>query len=277
MAASFHWPLPSPLNFAAAARGCCTKIGDLDGFRHYHPTVQLIVGTSGYSYKEWKGSFYPEDLPAAKMLPYYAERFGAVEINNTFYRMPEAKTLQKWTGQVPPSFRFSLKAPQRITHQKKLAGTEEDVAHLFEVAAALGEKLGPVLFQLPPYARKDAAKLQTFIASLPSDARVGFEFRHASWFDDEVYAILRARDAALCAADTDEAEDPGTLLVPTASWGYLRLRRTEYDDAALAAWSSRIARQTWSAAYVFFKHEDEGKGPAFANRFLAIDGSPSAR
>jgi uncharacterized protein YecE (DUF72 family) len=234
--------------------------------------MRIAVGTSGYSYKEWKGSFYPGDLPAAKMLPFYAQHFDTVEINNTFYRMPEAKTMEKWAGEVPDGFRFSIKAPQRITHQKKLADCEDDVRHLFEVAATLGAKLGPVLFQLPPFARKDAAKLRAFIATLPADKQVGFEFRHASWFDDEIYAILRERDAALCAAETDESGDADSLIVPTASWGYLRLRRTEYADGELERWAGRVTSQPWEHAYVFFKHEDEGKGPAFAKVFLAALG-----
>ena len=233
--------------------------------------MRLIVGTSGYSYKEWKGTFYPADLPAAKMLPFYAEHFDSVEINNTFYRMPEEKTLAKWYGDVPDRFTFVLKAPQRITHQKKLVDTADDVRHFFEVAAAMKEKLGPVLFQLPPYLRKDAARLRDFVATLPKPPlRVGFEFRHESWFDDEVCDILRSRDAALCASDTDEVTDADTLVVATASWGYQRLRRTDYSDAQLQAWRERIAKQNWSDAYVFFKHEDEGKGPAFAKRFLAL-------
>jgi uncharacterized protein YecE (DUF72 family) len=229
--------------------------------------MRIRVGTSGYSYKEWKGTFYPDDLPAAKMLPYYAERFDTVEINNTFYRMPDAKTVAKWGEQVPDSFSFVLKAPQRITHQKRLAGAEEDVQHLFDVAEPLGAKLGPILFQLPPYARKDAAKLRDFLAILPPRRRVAFEFRHESWFDDEIYDALRARDAALCFADTDGVADPASLVVPTASWGYLRLRRTEYDAGALAAWADRVQAQSWDEAYVFFKHEDEGKGPRFAVEF----------
>ena len=232
--------------------------------------TRLIVGTSGYSYKEWKGTFYPDDLPASKMLPFYATHFGSVEINNTFYRMPEEKTVAKWAGEVPDGFTFVLKAPQRITHQKKLAGVEDDVRHFFEVANTLGSKSGPALFQLPPYFRKDVTRLRDFLALVPRDRRVCLEFRHESWLDEEVHAVLREHDAALCAADTDEVEDPESLLVATASWGYLRLRRTEYSDEQLAAWASRIARQTWSDAYVFFKHEDEGKGPAFAKRFLAL-------
>jgi uncharacterized protein YecE (DUF72 family) len=234
--------------------------------------MRIAVGTSGYSYKEWKGSFYPDDLPAAKMLPFYAQHFDTVEINNTFYRMPEAKTMGKWAGEVPDGFQFSIKAPQRITHQKKLVDCGDDVRHLFEVSAELGPKLGPVLFQLPPFARKDAAKLRDFIALLPKEPRVGFEFRHASWFDDEIYAILRERDAALCAAETDESGPPDTLVVPTASWGYLRLRRTEYAEGQLEGWAARVTSQPWDRAFVFFKHEDEGKGPAFAKVFLAALG-----
>jgi uncharacterized protein YecE (DUF72 family) len=233
----------------------------------HNARVRMIVGTSGYSYKEWKGNFYPDDLPAAKMLPFYAQHFGAVEINNTFYRMPEAKTLAKWRGEVPDGFTFVLKAPQRITHQKKLVAASDDVAFLFDAAASLGEKLGPVLFQLPPYSRKDALKLREFVAILPRDKRVAFEFRHASWFDEEIFAILRERDAALCAADTDEL--PAEIHL-TASWGYLRLRRLEYTADELRAWRDRIASQPWNDAYVFFKHEDEAKGPRFATQFLAL-------
>jgi uncharacterized protein YecE (DUF72 family) len=229
--------------------------------------MQIRVGTSGYSYKEWKGSFYPEDLPAAKMLAFYAERFDSVEINNTFYRMPDPKMVGKWGEQVSDSFTFVLKAPQRITHQKRLAGADEDVAHLFDVAETLGEKLGPVLFQLPPFARKDAAKLRDFLAILPPARKVAFEFRHESWCDEEIYQLLRGRDAALCLADTDETTNPDALVIPTATWGYMRLRRTEYADGDLAAWARRVERQPWESAYVFFKHEDEARGPRFAVRF----------
>jgi uncharacterized protein YecE (DUF72 family) len=232
--------------------------------------MHIRVGTSGYSYKEWKGTFYPDDLPAAKMLPYYGERFDSVEINNTFYRMPDAKMVAKWGEQVPDAFTFVLKAPQRITHHKKLVGAGDDLRQLFEAGEALGSKLGPVLFQLPPFSRKDALKLREFVAILPADRRVAFEFRHDSWFDDEIYGILRERDIALCAADTDEVTDPDALVVPTASWGYMRLRRTEYASGQLEAWAARVEKQTWSDAYVFFKHEDEGKGPRFAVEFRAL-------
>jgi uncharacterized protein YecE (DUF72 family) len=231
--------------------------------------MHIRVGTSGYSYKEWKGTFYPDDLPAAKMLPYYGERFDSVEINNTFYRMPDAKMVAKWGEQVPDGFTFVLKAPQRITHQKRLVGAGDDLRQLFEAGEVLGSKLGPVLFQLPPFSRKDALKLREFVAILPPNRRVAFEFRHDSWFDEEIYSILRGRDIALCAADTDEVTDPDALVVPTASWGYMRLRRTEYAPGQLTAWAERVEKQAWSDAYVFFKHEDEGKGPRFAVEFRA--------
>src|SRR5215210_76119 len=190
--------------------------------------MRVIVGTSGYSYKEWKGTFYPADLPAAKMLSFYAAQFSTVEINNSFYRMPDAKTVAKWASEVPDGFTFVLKAPQRITHQKKL-DAPADVDHFFEVASMLGAKLGPALFQLPPYARKDARRLHEFLSNVPKDKRVCLEFRHESWMDEEVFAALREHDAALCAADTDEVPDPDKIVVATASWGYLRLRRTDYS------------------------------------------------
>lgn len=234
--------------------------------------MRTIVGTSGYSYKEWKGIFYPADLPAAKMLSFYAAHFGAVEINNTFYRMPEAKTLEKWSGEVPESFTFVLKAPQRITHQKKLAGVEDDVRFFLEVGSTLGSKLGPLLFQLPPYLRKDVARLRDFLSLIPRSVRIALEVRHDSWLDDEVYSLLRDHDVALCLSDTDDVSDPDGLIVKTAGWGYMRLRRTEYSNDQLAAWRDRIAAQDWSDAFLFFKHEDEAKGPAFARRYLGLEG-----
>jgi uncharacterized protein YecE (DUF72 family) len=235
--------------------------------------MAVIVGTSGYSYKEWKGSFYPADLPAAKMLSFYATHFGSVEVNNTFYRMPDEKTVLKWASEVPDGFTFVLKAPQRITHHKRLVGAEDVVQYFLEVAAALGPKLGPLLFQLPPNLRKDTDKLRAFLTLIPRPYRVALEVRHDSWLEEDVYAVLRERDVALCLSDTDEVADPDTLIVKTASWGYMRLRRAEYSDEQLAAWSGRIDAQSWTDAYVFFKHEDEGKGPAFATRFLAARAS----
>ena len=231
--------------------------------------MQVLVGTSGYSYKEWKGTFYPPDLKAAGMLSYYAERLSTVEINNTFYRMPTASLLEQWSAQVPPDFTFVLKGSQQITHMKRLKDVAEPVDYFFRTAAVLGPKLGPVFFQLPPNYKKDVGRLRDFLALLPADRPVAFEFRHESWFDEETYAALRDRGAALCAADTDDSGDEGAPIVPTGSWGYLRLRRADYDDAALRSWVERVRAQPWERAFVFFKHEDAGKGPAMAARFVS--------
>jgi uncharacterized protein YecE (DUF72 family) len=218
---------------------------------------RVLVGTSGYSYKEWKGSFYPEELKEAEMLRFYAQRFRTVEINNTFYRMPGKEMLEKWTGAVPDDFTFVLKASRRITHERRLTGDVADsVAYLFSTAEVLGPRLGPIFFQLPPFLKKDVARLKDFLALLPPDRKVAFEFRHESWFDDEVFDALRAGRAALCSADTDRSGEEGAPLVPTAPWGYLRLRRQDYDDAALARWAERIQAQPWEQAFVFFKHEE---------------------
>ncbi|HEY7514378.1 MAG TPA: DUF72 domain-containing protein [Vicinamibacteria bacterium] len=233
-------------------------------------TMRVLVGTSGFGYKGWRPAFYPEDLPDSGMLGFYARRFGTVEINNTFYRMPTKTILSRWMGEVPEGFSFVLKAAQRITHQKRLSATAaEDLAHFFETASVLGPLLGPVLFQLPPFLKKDAARLRDFLALLPPGRRAAFEFRHASWFDDEIYDALRARGAALCSADTDESGDSGASVVPTASWGYLRLRRENYGEGDLATWAERVEAQPWEDAYVFFKHEEEGKAPRLAETFRA--------
>ena len=192
--------------------------------------MRVHVGTSGFSYKEWKGSFYPADIKPADMLRFYAGRFDTVEINNTFYRMPNGDTLGGWAEQVGEAFQFVLKAPQRITHQKRLAGVDEDVAYFFATAARLGGRLGPVLFQLPPYMKKDVDRLSALLRQVPEGRRAAFEFRHASWNDEDVYAALRAHNAALCIADTDE--EPLEAIRATADWGYLRLRRLDYDAAA---------------------------------------------
>ncbi len=219
--------------------------------------MRIHVGTSGFAYKEWRGSFYPEKMKEKEMLRYYAERLRAVEINNTFYRMPARETLLRWAEQVPDGFTFVLKASQRITHRQRLAPeAAETVDLLFDTARALAERLGPVFFQTPPLLKKDAARLRAFLGCLPAAHPVAFEFRHESWFDDEVYDALRARNAALVAVDKDEPGGEGTPVVATADWGYLRLRRLDYDDAALAAWKSRIQSQPWREAYVFFKHEE---------------------
>jgi uncharacterized protein YecE (DUF72 family) len=227
----------------------------------------MLAGTSGYSYKEWLGSFYPEKLPAKEMLRYYAGHFPTVEINNTFYRMPAETMLAGWAKEVPEHFTFTLKAPQRITHQKRLREAEAEVTEFLRRAAALGEKLGIILFQLPPFLRKDLPRLREFLAALPAGQRVAMEFRHESWQDEEVYAALRERGAALCVADTDEGDTP---FVCTSDSGYLRLRRTHYDDKDLAAWAERIKAQPLARAYVYFKHEDEALGTKFAKRFSEL-------
>ncbi|HEY3203295.1 MAG TPA: DUF72 domain-containing protein [Thermoanaerobaculia bacterium] len=227
--------------------------------------MRVLAGTSGYSYKEWKGSFYPEDLPASEMLRYYAARLPAVEINNTFYRMPKASLLSGWAEQVPDGFRFVLKASQRITHQKRLREAGEEVGYFFRVATTLGDRLGPVLFQLPPNLKRDLPRLADFLALLPPASRSAFEFRHESWFDDEVFEALRSRGAALCIA---EDEDLSTPFEMTAAWGYLRLRRQDYGEADIAAWADRIRGKPWSEVYVFFKHEEGGAGPRLAAELL---------
>ena len=234
------------------------------------PHMKLYVGTSGYSYKEWKGNFYPEDLSAKHMLRYYGERFRTVEINNTFYRMPKAAVLEAWAGEVPADFRFVLKASQRITHVQRLKDAGDSVSYLLEVSGALRERLGPLLFQLPPGLKKDATRLREFLALLPGEPRAAFEFRHPSWFDEEVFGLLRDHRAALCIADAEgDLEVP---LVATADWGYLRLRRPDYGDAELKTWVKRVREQDWRDALVFFKHEDEGKAPQLATRFLELAG-----
>jgi uncharacterized protein YecE (DUF72 family) len=230
--------------------------------------MNLYVGTSGYSYKAWKGTFYPEDLPDKQMLRFYGERFRTVEINNTFYRMPKAAVLEGWANEVPADFKFVLKAPQRITHMQRLKNAGESVSHLLEVSAALKERLGLLLFQLPPNLKKDLQRLQEFLALLPAQRRVTFEFRHQSWFDEEVFGVLRDHGAALCIA---EAEDSLEIpFVATADWGYLRLRRPDYGDAELKTWLRRVREQGWQDVFVFFKHEDEGKGPQTAKRLMEL-------
>jgi uncharacterized protein YecE (DUF72 family) len=236
--------------------------------------MQVLVGTSGYSYKEWKGSFYPKDLKADAMLRYYAERLPTVEINNTFYRVPDPDLLTRWAEQVPDGFVFVLKAPRRITHERRLSAESVDAVDYFlKTASVLGDRLGPVLFQLPPNLKSDVPRLRHFLELLPRDRPAAFEFRHESWFADEVYETLRGKGAVLCAADTDESGTEGAPVVPTGSWGYLRLRRADYDDQALAAWVERVRAQPWDRAFVFFKHEDAGRGPAMAVRFRGIMGA----
>ena len=228
--------------------------------------MKLYVGTSGFSYKEWKGSFYPENLPDKQMLRFYGERFRAVEINNTFYRMPKAEVLAAWVEEVPADFKFVLKVPQRITHFERLKDSEGSLKYLLKTAGALEERLGPLLFQLPPFLHKDAPRLSGFLQLLPQNCRAAFEFRHQSWFDSEIFALLRDHQAVLCIAEAEN--DLEIPFESTADWGYLRLRRPDYGDAELKAWFKRVAQQNWKEAFVFFKHEEAGKGPAMAKRFL---------
>ncbi len=235
---------------------------------------RVMAGASGFSYKPWRGPFYPEKLPEADMLAFYASRLPTVEINNSFYRMPRENVLAAWAEKTPPAFRFALKAPQRITHQLRLKEAGEATGFFFRVADVLGDRLGPALFQLPPYMRQDLGLLESFLAGLPKGRRVAFEFRHASWFDDAVFAALRAHDAALCINDTEETERSAPV-VATAGLGYLRLRRPGYDEAALRGWAQRIAAQPWSEAFVFFKHEDDGAAPRLAAGLMAL--LPGAR
>ncbi len=228
----------------------------------------IFVGTSGYNYPEWKGSFYPSDLAAAKMLPYYGARFSTVEINYTFYRVPTEKILSAWVPQVPDGFRFTLKAPRRITHDAKLVNCESLTASFCVVAAnGLGDKLGALLFQLPPNQKKDLPRLEAFLDTLPAKAPAAFEFRHPSWFDDAVFAALKQRNKALCVADSEKLETP---LEVTADYGYFRLRDEGYSPKDIEDWGLKIdgLRSRCKDIYVYFKHEEEGKGPAFARELM---------
>jgi uncharacterized protein YecE (DUF72 family) len=234
--------------------------------------MHLHVGTSGFAYKEWKGGFYPEKIAADAMLPAYAARLGTVEINNTFYRMPKESVLTGWASQVPPEFRFVLKASQRITHFARLGDDNGALEYFLRTATVLGPQLGPTLFQLPPNMKADLPRLESFLARLPHRWRAAFEFRHPSWFDAATYAALRSKDAALVYAEDDDGATP---LEPTATWGYLRLRRMSYAPTDLADRAARVRAQPWGTAFVFFKHEAgapavAGTGPLAAESFAAL-------
>lgn len=234
--------------------------------------MKLHAGTSGFAFKEWKGSFYPNDLKDDAMLGYYSSKFPTVEINNTFYRLPKEHVLQDWASQVPEPFSFSIKASQRITHFARLKPEcASAVEFLLKNTASLGNRLGPVLFQLPPNLKKDVERLRAFLDTLPRDRRYTIEFRHETWFEDDVFDLLRERDIPLCIIDQPEFASPR---VATASWGYLRLHRFDYDDPGLAEWAKRIADQSWAEAYVYFKHDEGvGSGPPAVDAFLrAING-----
>jgi uncharacterized protein YecE (DUF72 family) len=231
--------------------------------------MHLHVGTSGYQFPEWKGSFYPEKLPAAKMLQYYATRLSTVEINYTFHRMPTPQTIAGWLAAVPQHFTFVLKAPQRITHIKRLKDIDDPLRYFCDTARGLASRLGPLLFQLPPNFKQDIPRLANLLVQIPPGIRCACEFRHDSWLAEETYALLRQYNAALCVADADERTTP---LVATADFGYLRLRDAAYDEAALAEWLGRLRGlgQGWTDAFLFFKHEDSGEGPRLAAQFLDL-------
>ena len=231
--------------------------------------MKLLAGTSGYAFKEWKGAFYPKELKDDGMLGFYASKFPAVEINNTFYRLPKENVLREWAAQVPETFTFAVKASQRITHHARLKEQAADtVDFLLKNTAVLGDRLGPILFQLPPNLKKDTNRFRGFLGLLPSDRRYVFEFRHESWFDDEIYDAMRERDIAMCIIEQDEFKCP---VVSTASWGYLRLHKLDYDNAALTEWANCVTNQRWKEAYVFFKHDESeagGSGPPAVSTFV---------
>jgi uncharacterized protein YecE (DUF72 family) len=233
--------------------------------------VRLLAGTSGYAFKEWKGSFYPEDIKPDGMLTHYATRYPTVEINNTFYRLPKENVIEEWASQVPAGFTFAVKASQRITHFGRLkAETKETLGYLLRTTELLGDKLGPVLFQLPPNMKKDLDRLKTFLDFLPGGRRFAFEFRDSSWFDEPVVDALRAKDAAMTIIDQDDFATPP---IASASWGYVRLHRFDYNDRSLVEWAERVKEHGWSDAYVYFKHDEGvGSGPPAVDAFLRIAG-----
>jgi uncharacterized protein YecE (DUF72 family) len=233
--------------------------------------MKIFAGTSGYSYQEWKGQFYPAKISPKEMLRFYASRLAAVEINNTFYHLPTARVLTSWAQQVPADFVFALKAPQVITHLKRLKNVGEETDYFCRTLAVLEKKLGPVLFQFPPAFHKDRPILEDFLALLPGRISAAFEFRHPSWLDAEILGLLRKWGCSLCLADTDE--NPAREIIPTAAWGYLRLRRGGYSENDLLRWLKQILLQKWERAFVFFKHEEEAKGPEMAVRFRALANS----
>jgi uncharacterized protein YecE (DUF72 family) len=235
----------------------------------------IWIGTSGFQYPEWKGLFYPDGLSAKKMLGYYAKHFPTTESNYTFRSLPSTKTIANWYAETPANFRFSLKAPQAITHFKKLRECEETLETFWEAAAGLKDKLGVVLFQLPPYFREDIPVLEAFLKSLPRGMKSAFEFRHESWFGDELYDLLRAKNAALCIADTEKLATPPVV---TADFGYFRLRDVGYTDADLKRWAKLIkdhSNQT-KDGYVYFMHEETGTGPKFAVKLMELLGPKAA-
>jgi uncharacterized protein YecE (DUF72 family) len=228
----------------------------------------IWIGTSGFQYKEWKGKFYPEKISPPKMLPFYASKFSTTEINYTFKRIPTEKTLENWVAQTPEKFRFALKAPERITHFQRLAGSEETVHFFWAIARILGEKLGPILFQLPPNLKKDLSLLENFLVELPPGMKAAFEFRNDSWFADDILGALKKHKAALCIADSEKLSTP---VVMTSDFGYFRLR-DQYDKSALGNWAKVISekRKSMEEIFVYFKHEETGSGPEFAKQLMEL-------
>jgi uncharacterized protein YecE (DUF72 family) len=231
-------------------------------------SMRYLIGTSGYNYPEWRGSFYPEKFPTAKMLAYYSERFNTVEVNYTFYRVPTEKLLAGWAEGTPEGFTFTLKAPRRITHDSKLKNVGDLTQTFCKTAATLGSRLGVLLFQLPPTMKRDDAVFESFVDTIPEGTRAAFEFRHESWHDDRVFEALRRRNLALCVADSEKMSTP---VVSTADYTYYRLRDEGYQDADVARWADIIrARPSPRDAHVYFKHEEQGKGPEFARSLMKL-------
>jgi uncharacterized protein YecE (DUF72 family) len=230
--------------------------------------MNFWIGTSGFQYAEWKGNFYPEELPPAKMLPFYAERFATTEINYTFHRIPAQKTIENWKAQTPAKFRLALKAPQKITHWSKLRDCSDTLEYFCKVVTGLEDRLGPVLFQLPPTFKKDVDVLSSFLREFP-DMRAAFEFRHESWFSDDIFELLKSRNIALCIADTETVATPKMI---TAGYGYLRQRRGDYRDEDVKRWSEFVREQNanWTDAFVYFKHEESGIGPKLAKQMMEL-------
>jgi uncharacterized protein YecE (DUF72 family) len=230
--------------------------------------MKVWIGTSGFQYAEWKGKFYPEDLPAAEMLSFYSEKFSTTEVNYTFHRIPAPKTIENWKGRTPEKFRFALKAPQKITHWSKLRDCSDTLEYFCRVVISLEDRLGPVLFQLPPTFKKDADVLNSFLREFP-DMRGAFEFRHESWFDEEIFQLLRSRNIALCIADTETIDTPRQI---TADYGYLRLRRGGYAKTDIERWADfvREQRPNWTDIFVYFKHEESGIGPKLAQQMMEL-------
>lgn len=233
--------------------------------------MNFYVGTSGYSYKEWKGRFYPENLAAKDMLAYYASKLPAVELNNTFYRLPQPGMIESWKAQVPENFRFSVKASQGITHFRRLKDAADATKRMLDIFSGLDDRLAAVIYRMPEDFEKDLKRLESFLKHLPPNPPAAFDFRHSTWFDEDVRELLRSENRALVISDTDELRV--SHIDKTADWGYVRLRRVNYSAADLRDWISRMKDQDWKTAFVFFKHEDEGTGPRLAAEFINLNQS----